>query len=175
MTSDPTPPRGRRAFTLLEVLVVLAITAIAAALLVPRLDPVGGLAVETAARRLADAAALARDRAILGGHSARLVVDLDGARWVADGSARALAPHVRFRGVTIAGETVAQSGVVTLSFEPVGSPAARIDLDDDRGHTASVVLPPAPGRPRVDGGGAPAGRVRRCSSWSGRSASRRSS
>jgi hypothetical protein len=37
--------------------------------------------------------------------------------------------------------------VVALDFDPAGDPLpARLDLADDRGHAASVVVPPAGGR-----------------------------
>jgi general secretion pathway protein H len=141
----------RAGFTLLELLVVLAVIVIAAGLLMPRLDGLGALGVDAAARRLADAAALARDRAILGGRTAHLRLDLDAARWTLDGETRQLGPRVRLHGVTVAGAPIVRSGTVTLDFDPAGSLPARIDLADDRGHAATVVVPPAPARPRVAG------------------------
>jgi prepilin-type N-terminal cleavage/methylation domain-containing protein len=60
--------RRARGFTLLEVVAALAIASLAAALVVARLPDAGALALERAARRVADRLSEARERAILGGH-----------------------------------------------------------------------------------------------------------
>src|SRR5439155_618395 len=71
----------RRGFTLLELVVTLAVIALGATLVLPRLGDARGLALAAAARRLADTVAYGRDRAILGGRPMRLVLDLDRGRW----------------------------------------------------------------------------------------------
>src|SRR5262245_5224357 len=86
-------------FTLPELVVALGIVALATAIVVPRLVSVRGIAVDVAARRLADALTLARDRAILGGRPVRLVIDLDGGRWTAPEDAALLPAGVRLRSV----------------------------------------------------------------------------
>ena len=55
----------------------LAVIALGATLVLPRLGDARGLALAAAARRLADTVAYGRDRAILGGRPMRLVLDLE--------------------------------------------------------------------------------------------------
>jgi type II secretory pathway pseudopilin PulG len=128
--------------TLLEVLVVLIVIAVAAGIALPRLRDVGGAPVELAARRLADATILLRERAILGGTPATLEIDAVRGRWTAgDMESAALPAGVRFAGV---------AGVVRLDLDPAGDgPGARFELVDDGGHAATVVVPAGGGRARV--------------------------
>src|SRR2546429_859166 len=58
--------RRPRGFTLLELVVALAVIALSAGLVLPRLDDITGRRLDAGARRLADSLAYARDRAILG-------------------------------------------------------------------------------------------------------------
>jgi Tfp pilus assembly protein FimT len=143
----PTSRTDETAFTLLEVVVVVAVLALAVGLLGPRFGDVGKLSVDAAASELAATINLTRERAILGARPLRMALDLDTGRWTVDGTERgALPPRVRLRRVT-AGETSNGAGVVALDFDPAGDPLpARLDLADDRGHAASVVVPPAGGR-----------------------------
>jgi general secretion pathway protein H len=140
-------------FTLLELTVVLAVLAVAASMVLPRLGDLGRLRIEAAARRLAESVTLARDRAILGGRPARLVLDVDRGRWTAGDRERGTLPAgVRFRAVSAGDAPAVRAGVVALDLDPAGDPlAARFDLTDGRGHAASVVVPPAGGRARVVG------------------------
>src|SRR5262245_27991781 len=76
-----TAVKDRGAFTLLEVTVVLAVVALAAGLLLPRLVDVDGVRVDAAARRLVDGIAFGRERAIRGGTTLRRVVGREARRW----------------------------------------------------------------------------------------------
>jgi general secretion pathway protein H len=140
----------RGGFTLLELVVTLGIVALAAGIVVPRLVGLRGMAVDVAARRLADALTLARDRAILGGRPVRLVIDLDGGRWTAPEDAATLPAGVRLRGVATGGRPAVREGAVTLELGPDGDTLpTRVDLRADDGRVASVVLPPAGARATV--------------------------
>ncbi|HZP43567.1 MAG TPA: type II secretion system protein [Candidatus Binatia bacterium] len=160
-----------RGTTLLELLVVCAILALAAGLVLPRLGDRGPLAVADAADRLAASAAFARERAILGGRAMRLVVDVDAGRWVVGRPGRAaddvlpdasvlgrpgtLPPGVRVRDVRVGGATAGRTGRVPLDFDPAGDPLpVHIDVADERGHAATVVVPAAGARPMVRAGAA---------------------
>jgi len=121
---------------------VLIVIALAAAIALPRLGDVGATPVELAARRLAEAATLLRERAILGGAPAALEVDAVRGRWTAgDVESAALPPGVRFAGV---------AGVVRLDLDPAGDgPGGRFALVDERGHAATVIVPAGGGRARL--------------------------
>ena len=157
-----------RGFTLIEVTVVLAVLALAATLLLPRLDAGERATVDGAARRLADAIGFGRTRAILGGTPMRLVLDLDARRWALGrpgqapgdlaatepaaapplGPPTALPPGVRVRTVASGDTPTLRDGVAVLDLLPEGDAlAVRIELGDAHGHTAAVVVPPASGRP----------------------------
>jgi len=157
----------RKGFTLLEVLVVLAIVGVAAAAVLPRIGAVRGLAVRETARRLADGVGLARERAILGATTMRLVLDVDGGRWrigragaaadaIADDApvAGTIPAGVRVRAVAV-GTRAAAAGSVVVDLRPDGDALpVRIDLADEGGRTESVVLPPARARALVVDGAA---------------------
>jgi hypothetical protein len=136
---------------LLEVVVVLCVLALATGLVLARVGDPGALAVDAAATDLAATINLTRERAILSARPLRLVIDLDRARWTVSGANMpdergALPPRVRLRRVT-AGDTTHAAGVVRLDFDPAGDALpARVELADDRGHTAAVRVPPASGR-----------------------------
>jgi len=151
--------------TLLELVVTLAVLALAAALAAPRLLDRGGLALDAAAAQLRDALGFGRERAILGGARWQLVVDVDAGRWAigrpkAGGGLDApvgplatpvtLPPTVRVRGVRAGGGVEIRSGTAVVSLSPDGDPLpVRIELGDDRGRVSSVVLPPATARAEV--------------------------
>lgn len=126
---------SERGFTLLEVTVGLAIVAIAAGLVLPRLADLGALRVTSAARRLAGDLTIARDRAILGGRPVRLVVDVERGTWRSE--------PALVRGALPAGVRFGRLGDAdAIVLSPGGdTPPARIDLRDDRGHAARVVVP----------------------------------
>jgi prepilin-type N-terminal cleavage/methylation domain-containing protein len=155
----------RRAFTLLEVTVVLAVIALATSLLLPHRGPLEALTVEAAARRLADAIALGREQAILGGAPRRLGLDPDTGRWVLGRPGREAGAVVRAEAADLpAGQlpqgvrvTTAASGGAALrgarfvlDLRPDGDPfPARLELADAHGHRAVVLVPPGSGRPTV--------------------------
>ena len=150
--------------TLLELVVTLAVLALAGTLVLPRLVDRDGLALGAAAARLRDALGFGRERAILGGSRWQLVVDVDAGRWAlgrptADGGLESpagplaapvtLPPSVRVRGVQAGGAEV-RGGTAVVALSPEGDALpVRIELADDRGHVASVVLPPAVARAEV--------------------------
>ena len=126
---------------MLEVVVVLAVVAIAAGLVLPRLADVGALRVTAAARRLAGDGTAARDRAILGGRPVRLVMDVYAGTWRSEPPLveGALPPHVRVRALATNDPTTRD----TVVLSPAGDTLpAQIELADDRGHAARVVVPP---------------------------------
>jgi len=151
--------------TLLELVVTLAVLALAAALAAPRLLDRGGLALDAAAAQLRDALGFGRERAILGGARWALVVDVDAGRWAIgrpkaggglDAPAGPLAapvtlpPTVRVRGVQSGGGPEVRSGTAVVGLSPDGDALpVRIELGDDRGRVSSVVLPPAVARAEV--------------------------
>ena len=147
----PTCRTDETAFTLLEVVVVLAVLGLAIGLALPRFGDVSALAVDAAATELAATINLTRERAILGARPLRLALELDAGRWTVTGTDTprergALPARVRLRRVTC-GDASRGAGVVTIDFDPAGDPLpARLELSDDRGHAATVVVPPAAGR-----------------------------
>jgi type II secretory pathway pseudopilin PulG len=150
--------------TLLELVVTLAVLALAAALAAPRLLDRRGLALDAAAAQLRDALGFGRERAILGGARWQLVVDVDAGRWALGrprpgggldapagplGAPVTLPPSVR-RGVRAAGGAEIRRGTAVVSLSPDGDALpVRIELGDDRGRVSSVVLPPAVARAEV--------------------------
>ena len=153
----------RRGFTLLEITVVLAIVALAARILLPRLADTDRVALDGAARRLVDGVAFGRERAILGGTPMRLVLDLDAGRWRVGRPGRAAAEvrddagpgggpvtlpeRVRVARATVGDGSALRAGVAVLDFAPEGDGLpARVELADGRGRTRSVVVPAGGGR-----------------------------
>jgi Tfp pilus assembly protein FimT len=144
-------------------MVTLAVIALAAAIVLPRLRDASGLQLEADGRRLADAINFGRERAVLTGVPLRLVVDLDAERWMLGRPGRAatevisdpgpldrpqeLAAPARFRAIAVGGAPAVQHGMVALELLPAGDGLpARLDLADDRGRTLSIVVPAAAGR-----------------------------
>ena len=141
---------NRRGFTLLEVVLVCGILALATTWVLPRLRLAGHSNVSLAARALADALNLARDRAILSQQAATIVFDLEHQQWRDDDPSAhpiQLPPTIRFAAVTIGGNAAASHGQRTLALDPGGDRLpTTIDLRDDDGHAARVLLPPARSR-----------------------------
>ncbi len=148
----------RRAFTLLEVTVALAVVVLAARLLLPRLADLDAVALDTAARQLADAIAFGRERAVLGGAPMRLVLAADGGGAAVGrptptgvGSDRrtiTLPARARVHAVTI-GDLPARTPVA-IDFAPEGDALpVHLELRDARGRAARVLVPPGSGRARV--------------------------
>jgi type II secretion system protein H len=119
-------PRRRGGFTLVEMVVVVAVVGLAAGIVLPRLGT-GTLAVRAAADRLAMRLSEARERAILDGRGVR--VDLG-----------ALVPaSVHIEALDLGGTPVA---VRALALAPDGDALpARATLVDAAGARAEVVLP----------------------------------
>ncbi len=66
--------------------------------------------------------------------------------------ARCVSYGIRLAAVTAGGTPAATRGIAALDLEPDGDALpARIDLADASGRRASVVVPPAGGRPVVQG------------------------
>jgi prepilin-type N-terminal cleavage/methylation domain-containing protein len=116
-----------RAFSLLELLAVLAVLSLAAGLVLPRLPGIGAVELHAAAARLAERLSAARERAILEGRAVQ--VDLR------DG----LPSGVRVDALD-AGGTPAPSAELTLEPDGDALPATAT-LVDDRGTRVAIVLP----------------------------------
>ena len=162
---------SERAFTLLELTIVLAVLGLAAGIVLPRLSARDAVALDVAARRLADGLSAARDRAILSGRPMRLVVDLDAGRWTVGRPAReagavlpaapppdrpqTLPAGVRVAGVVAGGAAPVRTGRAVVELAPAGDALpARIELVGVEG-SAVVALPPASARAAVLPGGTP--------------------
>jgi general secretion pathway protein H len=147
-TSDPAC-----GFTLVELVVTLAVIGLAAALVAPRVGALGGWRVEAAAGRLADALTLAREAAVLGGRPVRVEIDRARGAWSAGAVRGVLPPGLRIAGIAADGTTTA-GATVAFALDPAGDAApVRVDVVDARGHGAAVVLAPAAVYARVVGGG----------------------
>lgn len=73
-SSQAQPPTG---FTLIEILAVIAIFALLAGLLAPRVGAIGGRSLRQSAEKITAQIELARQRAVVTGVPHRLLVDLD--------------------------------------------------------------------------------------------------
>jgi general secretion pathway protein H len=157
-----------RGFTLLEMVLALAIAALAGALVLARLPDTNALRLAAAAERLAGALSWARERAILSGRPERLVLDVAAGRWKVGRPGRAAGavdptPAAAPSGALPAGVRVARLAggaerragtLASIDLGPGGDalPAA-VELADAGGRTARVVLPAGGGRARVERGG----------------------
>jgi len=127
---------NRRAggFTLVEVLAVLAIVALAAAIVLPHLPGGAELRVDAAAGRLAERLSEARERAILGGRPLRVAIE-------------AGTSGVHVEAIEVGG-MVRRAGGVELGADGDALPV-RVTLAGDGGARAVVLLPAGLGRARV--------------------------
>jgi prepilin-type N-terminal cleavage/methylation domain-containing protein len=126
---------SRRGFTLLELLAVLAVVAVAAGLVLARVPHASTLALDAASMRLADRLSEARERAILLGRAVRL-------------DPRDGLPS----GVVLAALDVGGTPVDPRAIEVAADGdalAARVALADAGGARRIVVLPPGFHRARV--------------------------
>lgn len=136
-------------FTLIEVLVVVGVVALAGGIVVPRMNRVFEARVGAAARRLADQVNEARERAILSGQPVHLRLDLDAGRWSAGAGPEVgrLPDGAAIRAVVIEGAPARAGGTVTLTFDPGGERhAVRIEVVEASGRGVRSVVLPAGGR-----------------------------
>jgi prepilin-type N-terminal cleavage/methylation domain-containing protein len=131
-----------RAYTLVELLAVLAIVALAAGIVVPRLPHGGALRVDAAAWQLAERLTAARERAILAGRPERVALD------------RVLPSGVEIDALEVGGSRRAGAPVLELGSDGDALPA-RVVLAGAGGARADVVLPPGLARARVVAGETP--------------------
>lgn len=126
----------RRAFTLVELVVVMAVVLLTVGLVLPRFADTGTLRLEAEGNRLADDLADARERAILGGRPTTISLDEIGDR-------------VRIVAVDVGGEPAPTTR--PLRFEPTADARPRhIRLADEDGREVAVVLPAGLGPARVE-------------------------
>jgi prepilin-type N-terminal cleavage/methylation domain-containing protein len=121
-------PGDRRGFTLLELAVTLAVVAIAAAVVLPRVPHGGALRVRTAADGLAARLSAARARAILHGRAERVAL------------ASGLPADVRLDAVELGGTPRRPAVPVELASDGDALPV-RVTLVGDGDARADVVLP----------------------------------
>ncbi|MBI2369406.1 MAG: type II secretion system protein [Deltaproteobacteria bacterium] len=157
-------PRRPAGFTLIELVVVLAIVGLGLVVAVPRLLSLTEANLRRASRELATAVRYLAARAVTEQSVFRLHYDLDRreywitrqqgqeAREVPDPVLRrtGLPGGVRFRDVTTPRQGSVTEGEIVTRFTPAGwaEPTA-IHLEDGRGHEQTVLILPFAARPRV--------------------------
>ncbi|MFM7142469.1 MAG: Tfp pilus assembly protein FimT/FimU [Alphaproteobacteria bacterium] len=167
MTGSPDPAARARGFTLIEILVTLAIVGLLSALVVPRLSSIGSASLDATTRRLAQRIRSLREDAALRGRWVRLVVDpargtyratvlvegSGGARFVDDDSALYRAtrlPDALSIDLSGPGVVASSDGLPSTLFSPDGwADPAVLHVDDGRGRAWTVAIEPAVSRPRV--------------------------
>jgi prepilin-type N-terminal cleavage/methylation domain-containing protein len=125
-----------RAFSLIEMLAVLAVVSLVAGIVLPRLPSIDRMALRAAATRTAERLSTAREQAIVEGRT----VELDVREGLPDG-------------VDVAALDAAAIGAAptALALEPDGDAlAATVTLRDDRGARIAIVLPPGFGAAHVE-------------------------
>jgi type II secretion system protein H len=161
---------GAAGFTLLEILLVVAIAALVVGVVVPQLTNLGGLELKQAARRLAGAARYAGDQAAVRKATHRIVFDLEARRyqvqyldqdtWRPDpatlGGLVQLPPEVRVVSVETRArgrKAAAADGEAFVVFYPKGY-AERATIQLGRGETSvyTVEVRAFDPRPRVHAG-----------------------
>ena len=162
----PTSPTGNSGMTLVELTMVLAIIAVLAGLIVPRLSAhAGGAALREAANGLLHAARYARHHALTRGQACRLVIetrenryrletrsqdagDRQGFKALRSGPIRAtsLPAPVHFDGVRINPRTRIPGNSYVITFEPTSEADAAVIRISDGGRTYSLLVMPGTGR-----------------------------
>lgn len=139
MNNNATTIRSTRrlaAFTLVEVLVVVMIMGIAAALVVPQLLNAGSMTIQAASRMVMSDVLYAQNEAIARQTERRVVFDVDNnsyavaddsgttlsVPWMPSGYAIDFDADKRFAGVTLT--AVDFGGTSTLAFDELGAPTA---------------------------------------------------
>jgi prepilin-type N-terminal cleavage/methylation domain-containing protein len=160
---------ARRGFTLLELMLVLVVLAVSAALVVPRLSgALASLRVTKGTEQVFAAAREAHTRAVLRGLRARLVLEFEAGtfrveeerrplespgRWYEmpgrEGKPSALAEGVRFGTLYLNEESVAE-GSATIGFRPDGTTDdALITVEDEDGDRGAVEVRGITGHVRI--------------------------
>lgn len=157
----------RTAFTLLEVLVALAIVALVAGLVIPKLVDISGVELRSAARRLAGAARYASDQAAVRKTAYRLRFDLeagayrveylDGDLWQPDratlGGPVRLPHGIRVASVETRARGRKTEGEAWVEFYPKGyAERAVVQLAAGERRVQTVEIRPFDARPRVHAG-----------------------
>lgn len=160
------PRRGAGGFTLLELLAVLSIMALAAVLVTPSLGvSLGYWRLQAAGREIGTLAKFARNQSVARGQ--RLQVVLDRSRriyWLdnepptltePEAAGRqgirlyALPPGVRFGDATVAGARAEEDRVAFVFFPRGDSTGGEVRVLDERGASYRVVIDPVTGRADV--------------------------
>ncbi len=136
---------GERAFTLVEVLIVVAIMGLAGAVLVPHMMQAGTLGVQAAGRMVISDILIAQNEAIAQQEVRRVVFDTTNNRYrVTDGSGNTL--NVTWKAPTAGGNYIIDFAN-DARFDGVA--LANVDFDDD---TPLILEFDALGTPTSDGG-----------------------
>lgn len=159
--------RAPRAFTLIEVLIVVAIIGIAGAIVVPQMLQVGTMQIQAAARMVIADIIYAQGEAATQGATRRVVFDVANNRYtLTDGNGTALQSSwrmgnttdssfmvsfnqdSRFRGCTLT--TAGFNGSATLEFDALGAPidGGTVEITA-AGQTFRITVAPFTGRVTV--------------------------
>jgi type II secretion system protein H len=140
------PPARRRGFTLVELLAVLVIFGLLAAIALPNLGIRSGRMLDEEARRLASSLEFARQRAVMTGVPHRVFVDLDQAayriEWV--GRPEAGEPELAETGAAAAGDDLARPALsppgagAEGEFEPLAGSLGDVAQLDEAVHFAGI-------------------------------------
>jgi prepilin-type N-terminal cleavage/methylation domain-containing protein len=84
---------SKRGFTLLEILLVVALIAIMAVVLVPRVSSVFRVGVQSSVRRFAAMVKYTYDQSVMTGKVHRIHIDLDKQTWVVEATEQGKLPH----------------------------------------------------------------------------------
>ena len=148
------PPSGQAGFTLLELIVVMVILALAAALALPNGERTRrGLTLQATALDLASSLKNTRSEAIQSNREQKLVIDLAGRRFWGEGQGPAHAlPRELIVSTEVPVSEQSAAGVASVRFRPDGSSSGgKIKLEAPR-QTALVSIDWLTGRTRVEWG-----------------------
>ncbi|MGH7858971.1 MAG: GspH/FimT family pseudopilin [Candidatus Binatia bacterium] len=152
--------RPSRGFTLLELLVALALVGVLVAIAVPRVSAIiPGALLDQAARSLATDLRFARVKAIAENRRRRLVVELDRGAYRVEADAEGTfvsegAPRTLPGGVTFdaSASSRVSNGQISITFQPRGNTADNSTIAlAVAGRTGRRVIVSTAGRVRIDG------------------------